>query len=381
MKPVSAEHDPTAPAPTRPCPLLHPGEGQPVTVAPPAAGSQPPVPLWRRPVDGRSLLVAFAILAVLLAGRLTTTTAPYLASGPGPAPDVVAGLTGDVADPGFGDHGTIRFTTIEVVEVTWFRYLTTQLFGDPSELTPVATEGIEHDDRRVGAVAAMAESKQIAYSVATAIVSGTPFAEAGGVQVLAVRPAGPAAIAGIGVGDVITAVDGVPVSAPTDVADRIARAGDRVTLTVTGPGRTTPAVVDAALDDGVLGVELGDAAAPDVGDVPFEVDTSGIGGPSAGLMFTLAFVDALSPGDLTADLDIAGTGTIRADGTVGPIGGVRHKAAAAAGTGADVFFVPADQSVRGITHDGMDVVQVRDALDAVDWLCAAGAADAVCARR
>lgn len=69
------------------------------------------------------------------------------------------------------------------------------------------------------------------------------------------------------------------------------------------------------------------------------VDTS-VGGPSAGLMFTMEIYNQLTPGDLTHGHRVAGTGTIDADGKVGAIGGVKHKIVAADRENAEIFFVP-----------------------------------------
>lgn len=69
-----------------------------------------------------------------------------------------------------------------------------------------------------------------------------------------------------------------------------------------------------------------------------------VGGPSAGLLFTLGIIDKLhgdgSGGDLTGGRTVAGTGTISADGTVGAVGGVALKTQAAKRDGATVFLVP-----------------------------------------
>ena len=79
--------------------------------------------------------------------------------------------------------------------------------------------------------------------------------------------------------------------------------------------------------------------------LPFElsIDTQSIGGPSAGLAFTLTLIDELTPGELTPPGGVAVTGTMALDGTVGPIGGLRQKASAVAQTGVDTFIVPAAQ--------------------------------------
>ena len=64
------------------------------------------------------------------------------------------------------------------------------------------------------------------------------------------------------------------------------------------------------------------------------------GGPSGGLMLTLAIYDKLTKGDLTNGLKIVGTGTISSDGTVGEIGGVKYKLNGAVKAKADLFLVP-----------------------------------------
>ena len=71
-----------------------------------------------------------------------------------------------------------------------------------------------------------------------------------------------------------------------------------------------------------------------------EFSTNGIGGPSAGLMFTLDIYDQLVKEDLRKGRIIAGTGTIGEDGSVGDIGGADMKVAAADRINADIFFVP-----------------------------------------
>jgi len=71
-----------------------------------------------------------------------------------------------------------------------------------------------------------------------------------------------------------------------------------------------------------------------------DFNTEDIGGPSAGLMFTLELINQLTKGDLTKGYEIAGTGTMEIDGRVGPIGGVQHKIVAAERKGAEIFFAP-----------------------------------------
>ncbi|WP_069173007.1 S16 family serine protease [Streptomyces griseus] len=91
-----------------------------------------------------------------------------------------------------------------------------------------------------------------------------------------------------------------------------------------------------------------DAALNYLGKAPGSVDITlhlaDVGGPSAGLFFSLGIIDKLagdgSGGDLTGGRTVAGTGTIEADGTVGAVGGVSLKTQAARRDGATVFLVP-----------------------------------------
>jgi PDZ domain-containing protein len=112
-------------------------------------------------------------------------------------------------------------------------------------------------------------------------------------------------------------------------------------------------------------------------DFPIEVnfDLARVGGPSAGLAFTLAIIDDLTPGDLTGGKRIAVTGAIAADGSVLPVGGVEQKAITARNDDVDLMLVPraeARQARRGA--DDLRVVGVRTIDDALAALEAAGGA-------
>jgi PDZ domain-containing protein len=91
-----------------------------------------------------------------------------------------------------------------------------------------------------------------------------------------------------------------------------------------------------------------------------------IGGPSAGLVFSLAIYDKITHGPLTGGRQVAGTGTIDAAGSVGPIGGIQQKIAAASDAGATVFLVPADNcdELAGVRTD-LTLVRVADLQDAI----------------
>ena len=87
---------------------------------------------------------------------------------------------------------------------------------------------------------------------------------------------------------------------------------------------------------------------------------SDVGGPSAGLMFSLGIYDKLTPGDLTGGKFIAGTGTITPEGQVGPIGGIQQKMGAARRAGATIFLTPTQNCADAVASDpkGLRLVRV-----------------------
>ncbi len=98
--------------------------------------------------------------------------------------------------------------------------------------------------------------------------------------------------------------------------------------------------------------------------VKVELTLADVGGPSAGLMFTLGIIDSVDGdghgGDLTGGRDIAGTGTITPGGVVGAVGGVQLKEQAAKRDGATVFLVPKDEcsDAEAVPPAGLRIVPV-----------------------
>ncbi|AWB44248.1 peptidase S16 [Paenibacillus sp. CAA11] len=104
-----------------------------------------------------------------------------------------------------------------------------------------------------------------------------------------------------------------------------------------------------------------------------EFASTDIGGPSAGLMFTLEIYNQLTSGDLSQGHRIAGTGTIAPDGTVGAIGGVQFKIVAADRKKAEIFFVPEEnyedaKNKADQIGTSMKLVPVKTVDDALSYL-------------
>jgi len=177
-------------------------------------------------------------------------------------------------------------------------------------------------------------------------------------------------------GDVITAVDGRPVTCRTPAGTLIkARApGAQVVLTVDRHGTTRKFRLKTADARGSAVVGVG---VLETYRFPFQVriNVGNIGGPSAGLMFALGIVDKLTPGDLTGGRFIAGTGEIAVNGAVGPIGGIQQKMAGARASGATVFLTPAANcpDTAGAVPQGLRVIKVSTLAGAVHALKALAA--------
>jgi PDZ domain-containing protein len=178
-------------------------------------------------------------------------------------------------------------------------------------------------------------------------------------------------------GDIVVAVDGQPVETATDLVEGIRRheVGDEVRLTIVRDGQSqdvtvgtkaSPTEPGRPLIGASISTRLFDVALP----FPVEIDTDNVGGSSAGLIFSLGILDAVTDGLLTRGHAVAGTGTINQDGTVGPIGGAAQKVVAAERAGADLFLVPRenfDEARRAASR--VRVVPVERFEEALRALC------------
>jgi Lon-like protease len=195
-------------------------------------------------------------------------------------------------------------------------------------------------------------------------------------------------------GDTVVAVDGHSVASADAVRPLIEahRPGSDVKLTVDRDGKNRSVTVragrrtadpnhpctvasgspSAANQQACVGV-----ATQNISSVQFPVNihinTQRVSGPSAGLAFTLAIIDDLTPGDLTGGHHVAVTGTIAPDGSVGPVGGVEQKTITARENGATLMLVPVLEAKAAREHaEGMRVVAVKNIDDALRALRRAG---------
>ena len=172
-------------------------------------------------------------------------------------------------------------------------------------------------------------------------------------------------------GDVITAIDGHPVTTAASLTNLIHAhpAGSALTVTISRKGQAQQVQVETRESGGhpVMGVEIEEQY-----KFPFDVKFSvgDIGGPSAGMMFALGIIDKLTNDNLTGGKFIAGTGEIEASGKVDAIGGIQQKMVGARDAGATVFLTPASNcaDTKGAVPAGMRLVKVSTLNQAVTYL-------------
>lgn len=175
-------------------------------------------------------------------------------------------------------------------------------------------------------------------------------------------------------GDELINVAGKPITTAQDVVNAVSSAKPGSPIPVVfkrgNAEQTAEITLGARPDDsnkGYLGITPSEVAA---GPIKVDFNLARIGGPSAGLMFTLAVIDKVTPDDLSNGKFVAGTGTIDPDGKVGPIGGIQYKMIAARDAGAETFLVPADNCNEAAqrTPSGLRLVKVENLAGAVQAL-------------
>jgi Lon-like protease len=328
-------------------------------------------------VNRRILTLLVALVPIVVFGALVSVvTVPYVSLGPGPTFNTLGEVDGkQVVDIEGTDvyptSGHLNMTTVsQRSDLTLGQAMALWLSGReqlvPRDLVYPPDKTREEVDEANSTDFRQSERSA---EYAALLYLKHPMA----VTVENVNEDGPSA-GKLEAGDAIDGVNGKPVATLDEFQALLkdTKPGDNVVLDYRrkdGP----PGVATITLgkhperDQGYLGIGVLDAPW-----APFTIrfNLANIGGPSAGLMFSLAVVDKLTTGDLNDGQFVAGTGTITGDGHVGSIGGVTHKIMAAQEAGATIFLVPADNCAEATTaeHDGMELVKVDTLATAVDAL-------------
>jgi PDZ domain-containing protein len=333
----------------------------------------------------------FVILVVLA----TVLPVPYILLVPGPVTDTLGSIPGakpNTTTPVVSVSGTqtyptgghIYLTTVGVVpgtcdhQPTLFQTLRAwlnkteavepqQVQCPPNESPGDVQKANEHDMSQSQQDAITAALLQLGYPTTTReltvsdVSSDVPAAKV------------------LRVGDGVVAIDGHPINGLTPLRAQLAthKPGDTVALTIDRGGQRKDVSVKTVAAPGTHRPIIGftpdlRATFKDV-HVKIGIDPAEVGGPSAGLAFTLGIVDQLTQGELTGGKTVAVTGTIDGFGHVGPIGGIQQKIAGAKAAGATIFLAPASEceDARAVAPSSMTLVKVttlQGALDALDAL-------------
>ena len=270
-------------------------------------------------------------------------------------------------------HGKYLLTSVAVDQPNSFGLIASLL--QSREIVPISALVPPDTDAKTyfAEQRKMFEQSELVAAGAAAKAAGMPVEVKGtGAKVVAIQPKSPAARV-LATGDVITAVDGDRVTVADDLGPivRSRPAGTLFTFTITRNGHA----LDVKVRSRTGIIEQGPAVGINTETnhltvrLPFKVSfrPHDIGGTSAGLVYSLAVYDLITRGDLAHGRAIAATGTVDVDGRVGPIGGVREKAAAARMAGAQLFLVPSEE-LSGAHGTGIDTHGVGTLGDAIKVL-------------
>ncbi|MEU6645856.1 PDZ domain-containing protein [Saccharomonospora sp. NPDC046836] len=315
------------------------------------------------------------VVAFILVGALVRV--PYVALGPGPTYDTLGAVDGQqvVSVNGqrtYPTQGELRMTTVSLNDdVTLFGALGLWISGRyavapredyfrPGESDEdVRKENVQQfqDSQSNAEVAALRRLGYPVKVIVQQVVSGSPADKV-------LTP-----------GDRLLEVNGRRITNQDDVLTALegTRPGQTVSLKVQSDGkpeRTDTITLGQHPDgqpQGFVGMQAVDRA-----DVPFQVNIAleDVGGPSAGLMFALAIVDRMTPENLVAGEDVAGTGQITSKGQVVEIGGISFKLVAAREAGATAFLVPAGNCAEAVASapEGLKLIKVSDLNGAISAL-------------
>lgn len=333
------------------------------------------------------LASTLVLIALLCAGVLIKV--PYAEMSPGPTVNTLGEVGGDpvlqiTGRKTYKTSGHLNMTTVRVTGADYNMNLVEAVYGWLGHDSLVVPHDTLYPDGKTEQQSTQENAEEFSQSQESAKVAaltelGIPVSSR--VVVSTVIKDSPSQ-GKLHAGDVIKAVDGTAVKQPEDVAKLVTRhkPGQDVTFTVI-PAKTAAAAEKAGKEpEGTEKITLTTEKAPKenraiVGiqagtdhTFPFEINIklADVGGPSAGLMFSLGIIDKLTPGQLTGGKFVAGTGTIDDKGKVGPIGGINMKLVGARNAGARYFLTPTDncKSAASDTPDGLTLVRVKTIDDA-----------------
>ena len=266
------------------------------------------------------------------------------------------------------DKGSFSLMTVSVAKATPATYLLAQFnkYHDILEVDAVRQQGEDENEYRVRQLKLMSDSQFNALYVAFTKADLPYTVSYRGVYVLNVLE-NAAADGVLQAGDVVTELDGQIISRQTELVNLLNEKNkdDKVELVIERDNELITKNVtlkEIPNTQGRIGLGITFAESKTIRTDPdVSADTEKIGGPSAGLMFTLEILNQLLDEDISKGYTIAGTGEMNEDGTVGRIGGVEKKVVAADKAGMEIFFVPDDEITEQMKVNNPNIVSNYEA--------------------
>lgn len=268
---------------------------------------------------------------------------------PGSAYDVSKFVT--VANNHTDEAGSMSLMTVAMQQATPFSYLwaKTQKHEKIMDIKQVRNPLEDDEEYNIRQLKLMSDSQFNAKYVAFQRAGLKTTINFDGVFVLNVLDGG-ASDGLLKAGDEITKVDGTEITNQQKLVDLLStkQIGDKVTIEFLRAKQkrevtiTLKEIPNAEEKRAGLGITYAESKSIET-EPSVTMKTEDIGGPSAGLMFTLEILNQLLDEDLTKGYAVAGTGEMLIDGSVGRIGGIDYKVIAADRDGMEIFFAPDDE--------------------------------------
>ncbi|WP_249869883.1 SepM family pheromone-processing serine protease [Oceanobacillus saliphilus] len=327
--------------------------------------------------------IIFFIIMVSIIYFLGIYQLPYYIQKPGGANPLNPIV--EVAE-GYESKGDMHLVTVSGLQATPLQYVFAK-FLSYQEIIPleqVFPEGISQDDYMHVQLQVMESSQEAATVVAYEAAGGDITIEYNGVYVVLVVEGMPAE--GIlQTGDRIIGIDGIEIKEAGDLIDYVdaLQASDIITIEFVRDDETIHEAItleEFSDIDNKVGIGISLVTDRNVTVQPeIKFSSGNIGGPSAGLMFSLEIYDQLTEEDLTKGKEIAGTGEVDYDGNVLRIGGIDKKIVAADREGIDIFFAPNENDAHNSNYQlavktaeeigtDMEIVPVDTFEDALNYL-------------
>lgn len=316
--------------------------------------------------ENYKFIIILMILVIVMYVKL-----PYYAMGPGGSIDITDRVVMDNYKK--DNRGSLNMLYVSEYEVTAGTFLVAKLRNWDIE---------KNDDRKISneSVEEIKKRNEIMRDNSLDIATLVAYTNAGKEVNIASKKNIVIATTndnGFKVGDVILETDGIKCEDVNEIRKIISSkdVGEYVTFNIlrNDKKKTIKSKITLENDNKVVGVVIITEYDYDIDpqiDIRFKHTESGASG---GLMLTLTIYNAISDEDIIKGRNIAGTGTIASDGTVGEIDGIKYKIMGAAKDDMDIVFVPSANYKEAVKtkekyNYDMQIIKVDNFNEAVEYL-------------